>query len=275
MLRFNAGEYEYPKSNKEEYESALEAAIKAKRHWISSELEDNVNKYLDNLGSDRFYCDYEECILPYWSIYDQKPKRLWFDYYGGRGNVSDPRFIPDDFYYFELLPYLNNLQFGEALADKCIFARMLPDIKQPVTVCSRISGEFYDTDGRLIDKTKAARICIEDGETLFFKESLYTSKAQGVRAITPQGRTLKDYLRFFDEMGANFIVQEKVHQHEELSHLCNSGVCTIRIDSLFLNSKVTIISEVIRIPGEGRKYCIIGSPASRIQDGGQLDTTVE
>ena len=99
----------------------------------------------------------------------------------------DPRYIPSDLYYYELLPYLNNLPFYFALEDKNYLDLRFPDVKQAPTVCRRIAGEYYDETMALIGPDDAARLCMEREGALFIKPALYTAFGDGASQVDRMG----------------------------------------------------------------------------------------
>ena len=231
-----------------DYQNKQEEAYLAKKEWLSGVLEQEMEECLGKMDARKISDEeYESKILPYWSKYGIKPSKSWFEYYGSRDGVTDPRFIPDGLYYCGIVPYLNNLQFSAAVKDKSYLDITLPDALQAATVCRRISGEFFDKDMNLIDIGKAADLCMDNASVLFVKPALYTSKGHGIKVIKRDGRTNETVLKAFEEVGDNFIVQEAIKQHPDLASLSPNAVNTIRVVTLFVEGKVHVIGSTIRI----------------------------
>ena len=197
---------------------------------------------------------YQRVVVPRWKEYGRRPERFWFELAGSRDHVMDPRFIPSDMYYTELLPYLNNLQFRFALEDKNFLEMFFHDVKQAKTVCRRIAGEYYDANGTLIHEQDAVGLCRNQQAELFIKPSLYGGCGLGIQSFTSRSCSDKKIREYFLDTGENFIVQERIRQHPVLEKISPDSVCTIRVLSLFLNGEVTIPNIFLRygVAGAGR-----------------------
>lgn len=256
-----------------DWEQEREKVIKSKNEWLGTALRQEALESLKTVAT--FQCsdaEYEERIAPYWSRFGRRPDKMWFEYYGSRDGVINPAFIPDDIYFCELIPYLNNLQFKSAIQDKCYFDQMLSDVKQPLTVCRRISGEYFDADMKLIDESKAVMLCLDEKDELFIKPSLYSAKGHGIDVFQPKDIQPGDLKELFDKSGHNFIVQQKIIQHPDIASLCSDAVSTIRVVSIFLESKVHIISSSLRVGESGVKVVGLenGGYITEITDEGKL-----
>ena len=232
--------------------------------------------------------EYRNTVLPYWGEFGYIPDRLWFELAGSRDHRMDPRFIPTDFYYMELLPYMNNLQFRFALEDKNSLDMRFPDIKQAPTVCRRIAGECYDDKMELISKESAIKLCRERGGVLFIKPSLYTGCGIGIQNFDSSECTDERIGEIFMETGTNFIVQEEIKQHEVLMSLNPDSVCTIRVMTLFISGRVYVPITYLRVSVPGTNHVTVGSeynaeilPDGRIcskicfDEGGWFDNSTE
>jgi hypothetical protein len=132
-----------------------------RNHWITQYplnkngltealIKEGMQKHSECCTFEISDSEYKEKILPYWEKYGIKPAKFWFEMYGARDHIIEPRFIPDDIYFCTLIPYLNNLQFTYALEDKNYLDIRLPEVKQAETICHRISGrilqQLYGSD---------------------------------------------------------------------------------------------------------------------------------
>ena len=55
--------------------------------------------------------EYQEIVVPYWKQFGIKPKKFWYKIFADRDQKVDPRYIPDDLWYGEIVPYYSNSQF--------------------------------------------------------------------------------------------------------------------------------------------------------------------
>lgn len=263
----------------EQYQASLAQTIDLRRQWLSSALiEEGIerhSRYTDFVISDE---DYNDKILPYWSRYGVKPPKFWFEMHGARDRVIDPHFIPDDIYFCDIIPYINNLQFADGIKDKGMIDITLPGVKHADTVCRRLSGEFYNSAMELISAEDAVSLCMDYPDPLFLKKCFYTAGGRGVTSIQKEGRSEDQIRQAFDDMGSNFIVQGVIKQHPSLAALCPSAVNTLRIVTLFIEGKVTITNMDVRIGLDGHKWISLNSSGgyvATIYEDGSLDTRIQ
>lgn len=249
--------------NKFLYSVSFKAARSTKNHYYRNNLISFNRGLVDVTVGDwdekSRAEEYRSTVLPYWERFGLRPDRFWFELAGSRDHRMDPRFIPSDLYYMELLPYMNNLQFRFALEDKNSLDMRFPDIKQAPTVCRRISGEYYDEKMELIHEDDAIRLCRECRGELFIKPSLYTGCGIGIQKFDPSACTDGRIVELFQETGSNFIVQEKIKQHAALMSLNPESVCTIRVMTLFLSGRVHIPITYLRFSVPGSSHVTVGS----------------
>ena len=215
--------------------------------------------------------EYREIVLPYWRKFGYRPKKFWFELNCSREKHMDPRFIPSDLYYNELLPYINNLPFRYALQDKCSLDLRFPEVKQAVTVCRRMAGVYYDPEMNVTDQDKAVRLCLSRDADLFIKPSVYTSAGVGIRKFTPSECSEENIKALLEETGANFIVQEMIRQSDAVKAINPDSVSTIRVVSLFIDSKVYIAHSMLRVGAPGMPHVATdGGYSVEILDDGHL-----
>ena len=192
------------------YGAALRTAGRTKeqhfRRWAEAFNRDLAEKIVCGWDEKDRREQYRLAVLPYWKRYGRRPKSFWFELAGSRDHDMDPRYIPSDLYYLELLPYLNNFNFARATEDKNYLDLRFPDVKQAKTVCRRMAGEYYDGSMELIWRDDAVRLCREHPGTLFIKPSVYSGFGRGIREFDPAACTEETILDLFEETGMNFIV---------------------------------------------------------------------
>lgn len=244
------------------YSMAFRAARSTKNYYYRSNLLRSNRNLVEVTAGDwdeeSRAAEYRKTVLPYWKRFGRRPDRLWFELAGSRDHRMDPRFIPSDLYYMELLPYMNNLQFRFALEDKNSLDMRFPDVKQAPTVCRRISGEYYNAGMELISEENAAELCREREGELFIKPSLYTGCGIGIQKFDPCACTDERIREIFSETGTNFIVQEKIKQHPVLMSLNPDSVCTIRVMTLFVQGRVYVPITYLRVSVPGSSHVVVG-----------------
>ena len=252
---------------KELIKSVYGVALKTARKSRDMYFKQRVYSFNRSLAKD-IVCDWDEksrreeyrsSVLPYWKRFGRRPQSFWFELAGSRDHIMDPRFIPSDLYYLELIPYINNMNFAKATEDKNYLNMRFPDVKQAQTVCRRMAGEYYDEKMELIQQGDAIRLCREHRGDLFIKPSIYTGYGKRIQEFDPSGCTDERIEELFRETGANFIVQEKIRQHAALASLNPDSVNTVRVLSLFLDGSVYIPNMYLRMGVPGTSHVETGS----------------
>lgn len=257
---------EYLEEYLTEYKDALNIAIAARKKFISAALEAESKEYLQQFGGaadNEAYRGadheaYREKVLPYWERFGYVPEEFWFEFSGSRDHVMDPRMIPLDLLYNEIVPYLNNMQLRTAVSDKAYCDTWFPDVKQAVTVCRRVSGIYYDDSMNIISEDEAVKLCLDSPGFLFVKPAVYTHSSKGITAADAGGLSDADVKRIFDATGMNFIVQQEIEQHPGLAALNPDSVCTVRINTLLMDDDVHILTEVMKVGAPGEKVPVHG-----------------
>ena len=128
---------------------------------------------------------------------------------------------------------------------------MLPNAKQPHIFLKNMNGFFY-YEGRPVDRNEALERCGNLGKVII-KPSL-TGRGDGVRKITIsdgitdlEEKSLRDVFDYYKE---DYLIEELVHQHKDMSALNPSSINTIRIVTYRTGMEIKVVYTVIRI---GRK----------------------
>ena len=231
------------------YKQAVSRAVEAKNAYMRKALrEDNLFHY-ESLTRD-FHIDdaqYEKKLLPFWKQYGREPEKYWFEMAGSRDHVINPLFVPSDFYFCELIPYLNNMQFRDGTQDKCYYDLLFPDIHRPRSVCRRMSGLYYDGAMNRISRDRAVELILREPGGLVIKPSIYTCGGEDVRAFAPADLTREQAETMLDRAGANFIVQEKVTEHPVYKKIAEGGPTTVRALSLLTEEGTYIPYMLLRV----------------------------
>ena len=268
------------KTNKN-YLFALSLAYRTKKAYLQNAIEQEEKEHLHVIGTDGWslkdrqeaYC---QEVLPYWKRFGVKPKRFWFELNGSRDHRIDPRFIPGDFYFTQLLPYMNDAIQAPGLTNKAYQEYLFQDVKQPDTVALKIAGIYCDEKRNIISEDRAAALCRERGGELILKPSVGTSGGSGIFVFTPSECSDAYMKKLFCEGGGSFVIQERIQQHRLLNDLNPSSVSTIRVLSLLMDDKVYIESAGLRVSAPGAAYVSVddGGFYTEILEDGRLSTRV-
>lgn len=202
--------------------------------------------------------EYKATVIPFWAKYNIKPNKMWWQIFSERDGIVDPRYIPDDLWYGEIVPYYSNSLFRRFGEDKCQHDLFFPNLKKPKTIVKNIAGIYYDGQMNLISKSQAAKICKDWHDEFLIKPSIDSGEGRLIQFISSDA-SKTEIDNTFDEFKANFIAQEKIHQHEDLAKLNESSLNTVRIVSFLFKNKVHILSSILRMGASGSRLDNIGA----------------
>ena len=116
------------------YERSVRSALKRKKQYLANALEREERSYLRSVGIDDWPLEarkeaYHQEVLPFWERFGLRPKRFWFELSGSRDHVMDPRFLPSDLYYTEIMPYINDGLQRPGLANKAYLDYLFSEIQ--------------------------------------------------------------------------------------------------------------------------------------------------
>ena len=257
------------------YNEAFQNALKTKKEYLAKALEQEGENLLQKIGLDDWDAEerrraYEQEVLLYWERFGLAPKQMWFELYGSRDHRMDPHFMPADFYYTDILPYMNNGKQHYGLMNKGYLDYLFSDVKRPQTVVLKTEGVYMDEKRNVIREEDAVGLCRERGGVLFLKRSTDSKYGKGIFVFEPGSCTDEEILDTYREAGSSFIVQEKIRQHPQIESINSSSVSTIRILSLLLDDEVTVESAVLRVSGPDMPYVTVhdgGFYAEILEDG--------
>lgn len=117
-----------------------------------------------------------------------------------------------------------------------------------------IKDEFYADDMRQLTKSEALEIAVAHDEVVL-KRSVETSGGKSFKKIVFHNEDPDERVRILDSIiksyGDNYVCQESLKQCEVMSKFNASSINTIRITTLYLNGKFSVLSIVIRAGGKG------------------------
>lgn len=177
----------------------------------------------------------------------------WHRYFTARTGVFSKRYVPTSEYKTNIIGRLNVYPLKRAYTDKNITDIILQNIRQPKIYLKNINGFFY-YNGKPVTKAEAINLCQGLGEVII-KPSL-TGRGVGVRKINIiNGKSQndgKDLSVIIDEYKQDYLIEELVRQHHQMSALNPSSINTIRVLTYRSNMEVKIVYSVIRIGRKGQ-----------------------
>lgn len=196
--------------------------------------------------------DYKQIYLSYWKPYGKRPKKYWMKLYANGEQPFDPSYIPDDFWFSDILPYFSNMQFRRPYEDKCMHARLFPDLKRPASVAKCMASVDYDKDENLIDRQTLLALASEAGP-IIIKPSIDSGTGRLIQFFNPETDPPSALEERITKAGTNFIIQEVVQNHPLMESLNPHSLNTIRVITFLFQGQVHLLSAICRMgAGEAR-----------------------
>lgn len=217
--------------------------------WLlARESRQDAKKYARLMGPDpRVDAEYDTTIRGYWKQFRVRtPKKFWFTLFANHNREFSPKYIPDDLWFFRILPHFNNLIYAKAHQDKCLHNVLFPDVKRPDTVVKNVAGVFYDDELRLLTKEQAVARCRGVGRILI-KPSVGSGGGNNICFYDSDSLSDRDVEDMFRRYGRNFIVQRKMPQHPDLARLNPGSMNTVRAVTFLYNDQVYLLNAVLRV----------------------------
>lgn len=200
-------------------------------------------------------------IASYWSRYSPINNFNWHRaYLSINKNDRYVTYIPEDKFYLEIEPKLNNKDLAKAYSDKNFYHKLFPKEIMPRIFLRNIHGEFYDENYEVIKNIRFDSLFNGyERQSFIIKPSLDTSKGKNVKKIT-----FKDGVYYCDEekysalydiikpYNKDYLIQELIEQNETLSQIYPYSLNTIRIVTLRDKNEICYISAVIRFGNDKR-----------------------
>lgn len=194
-------------------------------------------------GSDQLF---QSEVIPFWSKYGIKPKKMWFDLYCFKDGKYDPRYIPEEIYWREIYPALNETSFRHAYTDKCFYNQLFPYLKQPRTILKNSNGCFFDGSGNMISFSQAKDL-LKSEKSFVVKPAIYSGEGIDIFFYDTDNNVKVNLQSLMISYGKNFIVQEVVKQHKVLASIHPASLNTLRVISFLFQGEVHISSAILRM----------------------------
>lgn len=214
----------------------------------------NIKEKIRQCGTKPLTSAQKREIQSFWRpLVGHRVPTYWHEYFLTRNGVFSPRYVPTAVYHYDIIFRLNFRPFAKAYANKSFYDTIFPDVLRPQTIIKCINGFYYD-EKQAISRKEAMDRC-RNLTDVVVKPSQDGMWGRGVRIFSTvngmvgETETLASML---DAYGPNFIVQEKVVQHERMSALNPSSLNTLRILSYRQGDEIVILYAVVRIGRRGQ-----------------------
>ncbi len=169
-----------------------------------------------------------------WGRIWSKPNYRWHEHFKRVNEEFDPRYLPVDTFFLDLLPRLSNLPLVRAWEDKSYCCSRFPETPFPAMAAACIDGTLYDKDLVPCDYERVWS-AVEKLEVVFVKPSIGSCQGLGAYKLNASEVGGADELaRILSDSGENYVIQELITQHEVLASLNSSSVNIIRMNTVRL-----------------------------------------
>lgn len=192
--------------------------------------------------------------------YGKKVPLHWHKMYSNYTGNFDKRFFPEHLFSTKLEEILNPYFAAQALGNKAFNPQYLfndsgENIRVPKMYLLSCGKNKWDADGQLLPAQEAVAACKDLGGVIM-KPTVESMGARGVRLLdlhngidAISGQTVEDVFR---EYKKDFIIQERVRNHESISRIYPDSVNTLRVITYLCDEKVNVAPLSMRIGMGGR-----------------------
>ena len=155
--------------------------------------------------------------------------------------------VPDDFYSFRILPYINPQPWNRLSTCKSFDHRLFPGFAI-VPELIRINGIWFDAEMKRVDiEEEVKRLGAENREFVIKRDS--SPSGHGIDFVDGADLSL-DYFK----RGFNYLIQPSIKQHESLSQLHHASLNTFRVTTFIKSSgNVEVKFRTLRVGSGGRR----------------------
>lgn len=161
----------------------------------------------------------------------------------------DEKYVPND--YYDFAEHVLNLRWSAFfLQHKCCLKYIIPVENRPRTIVQKIDGHFVHEDNIEISFQEAKDLLKKKG-TFICKKAMGTGGGKGVQRICLAEE--KDPDGFLDQLmkPADLIFQDVIIQHDFMAGFNEDSVNTIRLLTLNINGRCTVLSSFLRMGAKG------------------------
>lgn len=84
---------------------------------------------------------------PYFKKYGFKVSQVFCELYSRANGIESDKYIPASLYFYYISPFLMNMNLSMAYADKNMYCRLFPNVRQPATILHNVNGRFVTRCG--------------------------------------------------------------------------------------------------------------------------------
>ena len=179
---------------------------------------------------------------------------IWSRYYNGIERETkgefDARYIPLDMEACFIDDWFNDTNAALAIDDKNMYDMYFHDVNMPKTVGRIINRSYFDENYLAISVDTLIERCLL-AKHVIMKPSVGSMAGHGI-VFWNEDDGIEVLKKFLLEHN-NYIIQELIHQHDEINKIYSHSINSIRIVTCNFKGKTEVLSAVIRIGQGGNK----------------------
>lgn len=215
--------------------------------------------------------------------YGKKISHKWHRLYKSYTGKFDYKYVPEYIFTTKLEMISNKRSDILPLENKNLLETLFSNVDKlaitPKTYIMNSNGIFFNENKEIITKEEAISLVNKKYNEAVIKISKDTNSGKGVKILNIKNgidqKTNLSIEKVFNMMGNNFIIQEKIKQHESISKLYPNSINTLRIITYILPSGCFATPVVLRIGQGGKEVdnAHAGGIFIAVNDNGQLHDT--
>lgn len=213
--------------------------------------------------------------LEYFKQYGFKVSSAFPEIYRRCNGIISDKYIPASLYFYYISPYLVNMNLSMAYVDKNMYFRHFPDVRQPKTILHNMSGRFFTKDMAEISSDDAVDL-LSGKERFIIKPAIESGRGRDVKML--MGGGIKQIVTTLEEYESNYIIQEIVTQHPEMSKLNPTSLNTCRLYTYRRvgSGEYVLLGSAVRFGGNGafRDNACTGGGFCKIHDDGSVNDKI-
>ena len=248
------------------------SAYSSRRRGAKVTWEKSFNKIFEIHPDYKIPCDrfIEKEHKSYWSYFNNRINISTLRICKNISGVANPKFIPEEIFYADIEPTLNQTPEVEYVAYKSFYNRWFPGNTFPHSFFHNVDGEWLDHDLNPISFSEVHSIA----KTLDYPVVLKPNRDSygGQNVVFPRN---SEELIANAAKKKNIVVQEKINQHPYFSKYHKDSLNTFRVHVYrsVIDNKLHIINAAFRtgLGGNSRDNVSAGGIASIINKDGYLN----
>lgn len=257
---------------------------------ISQNNQEIFNKFNIDISKKAFKRYYStDLLINIDKNYLSQTNNYWKKYYGKEidpvlnlaflnlTKKPDPRVIPSNVMWNELIPFFNDMNIKLGYSDKNMYDKMIHTSNTPKTILKRVRGHYFNSDNKELTSKQALEVLINYKDNLIIKPS-DTDNGKGVNKIYYKNNQiyLDDEIVEIEKLeslyGYNFTIQEVIEQHSIMAKPHPFSVNTLRMVTLRWNNEIKYLLTFARFGANNsvKDNAGMGGLCVGIKDDGEL-----